>query len=93
MTDGTGGITFLLSLIAEYLKIKYGIKINYNDKILNPREKPKKDEYSDSFKKYARSVGGLEKEVPAYHQKGKIEPMHIINIVTGTIDLIKLKQL
>ena len=34
LTDGTGGITFLLSLTAEYLRIKYGIKINYNDKIL-----------------------------------------------------------
>lgn len=93
LTDGTGGITFLLSLTAEYLRIKYGIKINYNDKILNPREKPKKDEYSDSFKKFARNIGGLEKEVPAYHQKGKIEPMHIINIITGTIDVDKLKIL
>ena len=36
--------------------------------------------------------GRLEKEVPAYHQKGKIEPMHIINIITGTIDLDKLNN-
>lgn len=92
LTDGTGGITFLLTLTAEYLKLKHNLKIQYNDKIFNPKDKPKKDEYSDSFKKFARKIGGLEKEVPAYHQKGKIEPIHIINIITGTINVDELKK-
>ena len=33
LTDGTGGLTFLLTLTAEYLKLKYKIKIKYNDLI------------------------------------------------------------
>lgn len=92
LTDGTGGITFLLTLTAEYLRLKHNLKISYNDKILNPKDKPKKDEYSDAFKKYARKVGVYEKEYPAYHQKGHVVPSHIINIVTGTINIKKLKD-
>jgi len=92
LTDGTGGITFLLTLVAEYLKIKHKITIKYNDKVLNPKDKPKKDEYSDSFKKYASNIGGLEREEPAYHQKGVIEPSHIINIITGIIEVDKIKK-
>lgn len=92
LTDGNGGTTFLLTLIAEYLKIKYGIKIKYNDIILNPKDKIDKEEYSDSFKKYARSFGGLEHELPAYHHKGKLVDNHILNIITGTIDIDILKE-
>ena len=33
LTDGTGGVTFLLTLTAEYLKLKHNIKIEYNEKI------------------------------------------------------------
>ena len=36
LTDGYGGITFLLTLVAEYLRIKHKLKISYNDKILDP---------------------------------------------------------
>ena len=91
LTDGTGGISFLLTLTGEYLRLKYGIDIKYTNQILNPKEKAKKDEYLDRFNKYARNIGGLEHEMPAYHQKGTIEDKHILNIITGTIPLDKLK--
>jgi len=93
LTDGTGGITFLLTLAGEYLKINKKIKIEYNNQILNPSEKVEKDEYKDRFKKYARGItGGLEKEKVAYHQKGTYEASHILNIITGTIPVDKLKK-
>lgn len=91
LTDGTGGITFLLTLTAEYLRLKHGVKIDYTNKILNPAENPKVDEYSDRFKKYARKIGGLEHEKKAYHYKGIKEESHILNIITGTIPVDKLK--
>ena len=93
LTDGTGAITFLLTLTAEYLKRKNNIMIKYNNQILNPNEKTIEDESKDSFKKFARGIGGLEKEKAAYHQKGTVEDKHILNIITGIIPIDKLKKL
>lgn len=92
LTDGTGGITFLLTLTGEYLKLKHNIKINYNSKVLNPTEKPAKDEYQDSFKKYANGIGFLEKETAAYHLSGTIEDSNMLNIITGTISIKDIKK-
>lgn len=92
LTDGTGGITFLLTLTGEYLKIKHNLNIEYNNKILNPKDEPTKDEYSDSFKKYARKLGGLDHEESAYHQKGTNEDSHVLNIITGIIPVNELKK-
>lgn len=92
LTDGTGGITFLLTLAGEYLRIKHKLKITYNDKVLNPKDEPIKDEYSDSFPKFSRKIGKLEHEKPAYHYKGTKEEKHILNIVTGIISVKNLKE-
>lgn len=92
LTDGTGAITFLLTLIGEYLKIKYNINIKYNKLVLDVNDKAKKYEYDDSFKKYARNIGTLERETPAYHYKGVNEESHILNIITGIIPINKLKE-
>jgi len=92
LTDGTGGITFLLSLVAEYLKLKNNIKIEYTDKILNPNDKPKSDETKDSFQKYYRKLGALEHEKPAYHYKGTLEDSHLLNIITGEIIVDDIKK-
>lgn len=92
LTDGTGGITFLLTLTGEYLRLKHNINIEYSDKILNPKEEADIDEYSDRFKKYARKLGGLEHEEAAYHQKGTKEDSHILNIITGIISVNELKK-
>lgn len=92
LTDGTGGITFLLTLVAEYLRIKYKIKIPYSEKILNPKENSKADEIEDSFLKYSRNYGGILKEKTAYHQKGTTEESHKLNIITGKIDINEIKK-
>ncbi len=93
LTDGTGGVTLLLTLSREYLKLKYGVNIPYTDKILNISDKPKKEEIEDSFKKYVGRVGALEKEEVAYHLKGSKLPSHMLNIITGKISIKELKKL
>ena len=41
LADGRGGQTFLLTLAAEYLRIRYELKnIEYTDLVLDPFEKP-----------------------------------------------------
>ena len=93
LTDGTGGLTFILSLTAEYLRIKYKARITYSPLILNPKDKPTEDEMSDSFLKFARGQGTLDHEKKAYHVKGKKEKLNILNIITGKMSVIELKKL
>ena len=92
LTDGTGAITFLLTLTGEYLRLKHNINIKYTDKILNPNDKVNKEEYSDSFKKYTKNIGMLDKEDSAYHVKGTLLDKNIINIITGTIPIKSIKK-
>ena len=92
LTDGTGAINFLLTLTGEYLKLKYGISIKYNNKVLDPNDEVKIDEYSDSFYKYAGNIGMLDKEDAAYHIKGTNIDKNIINIITGTMPINNLKN-
>ena len=93
LTDGTGGVTLLLTLAREYLKLKYKVEIPYTDKILDISEEPKDLEIEDSFKKYVGEVGALEKEEVAYHLKGTMLPSHTLNIITGKMDIKKLKRI
>lgn len=93
LTDGYGGITFLLTLVAEYLRIKHKLKISYNDKILDPQEYATKEEIEDSFLKYSRGHSEFIKEKPAYHQKGRIEEFYKINIISGKIPIDKVKEI
>ena len=44
------------------------------------------------FYKYARKIGHLEKEKEAYHYKGTLENSNILNIITGIVEIDKLKQ-
>lgn len=92
LTDGTGGITFLLTLTAEYLRLKYGCKIDFSDRILDPQAIPSPAEYEDSFFRFARNVGVMEHEKAAYHVPGTPEEGHILNIITGKIPLAALKS-
>ena len=93
LTDGTGGVTLLLTIAREYLRLKYNTEIPYTEKILDLSEKPKKEEFEDSFKKYCGTIGSLEKEAVAYHLKGRLIPDHMINIITGKINIKELKAL
>ncbi len=93
LTDGNGAIKFISTLVGEYIKLKYKTNINYNEYVLNPKDKVLKEEYSDDFKKYARKVGNLVHEKPAYHYKGKIIDNDDLNVITGKIKIDDLKKL
>ena len=49
LTDGTGAMTFLLSLTAEYLRLRYGTIIEYGKWVVNPFEEPSPEEVEDGF--------------------------------------------
>lgn len=91
LTDGTGGLIFLLSLTGEYLRLKHDIKIKYNEWVKDPLEKFDAKEMDDLFFDYARGSGALEKEKAAFHIKGTTEKAHILNIITGKMSITDLK--
>ncbi|HPY97794.1 MAG TPA: alcohol acetyltransferase [Clostridia bacterium] len=93
LTDGTGAMVFLKTLTARYLTLK-GYEIPTGEGILDVEEKPDKEEYEDSFVKYANSrQRGRPKEPKAYHMKGTGLDDLDISIITGIVSLEKIKQL
>ena len=70
LTDGTGALIFLKSLVAEYLEQKHGISIPFENGILDRREEPKAEELEDCFPKSAGAVLASRKDTDAWHMYG-----------------------
>ena len=85
LADGTGGLCFLKTLAAEYLKIRYGADIPRGNGILDCTEPPKKSDIEDAYLKYARKTTNSRTEKKAYYIKGTDEPIDVVHITTGII--------
>ena len=70
LTDGTGAMIFLKSLVAEYLQQKHGIHIPAEQGVLGRLEEPSRAELEDSFQKYAGHVHASRKENDAWRLRG-----------------------
>ncbi len=73
LTDGNGGLIFLKTLVAEYLKIKYGIGIPAGDGILDCLEEPSSEELEDSFLKIDSPVHAKRSDSTAFKLTGTPE--------------------
>ena len=71
LTDGTGALVFLKSLVAEYLEEKYNINIPFEEGVLDRRESPKDEELEDCFPKNAGPVPASRKDTNAWHMYGE----------------------
>ncbi len=91
LADGTGGLTFLLTLTSEYLHLKYGTDIEPGKYILNLNEQPDEEEYSDAFLKYADGKTIPLKEPYAYRIGGKATDFNKLLMVSGIVDTDQLK--
>ncbi|HWQ59505.1 MAG TPA: hypothetical protein VN540_10830 [Clostridia bacterium] len=87
LTDGTGGMRFLKTLVAEYLSIKYGLVIPRDEEILDCSEPPKAKEMEDNFRNVAGEVTLSRGEPDAYRITGTEEYDQFMNIVTGIADI------
>lgn len=87
LTDGSGAMVFLKTLVAEYAEQRYGITVPAECGILSRKEEPSPEEIEDSFLRYEGNVAASRKEEPAYHIKGEKEPDGYLNITTGIIDV------
>ena len=82
LTDGTGGLIFLKTLVAEYLTQKYGVSVPAEYGVLGRLEEPDPEELEDSFLRYAGDVKASRKESTAYHLSGTPERDGYKNLIT-----------
>ena len=74
LTDGTGGLIFLKSLVAEYLQQKYKASIPAEYGVLGRLEEPSEEEMEDSFQKYAGNLKASRKENNAWNYSAVPDP-------------------
>jgi len=93
ITDGNGGLIFLKSLTAEYLRLKYGENIPCTDGIFDVEEEPKPEELEDSFFKNDGPVKAARKDDDAFQLNGVREFDRYNNLITGSIKTEDILQL
>ena len=92
LTDGTGGMIFLKTLLAEYLSRKYGISVPNTDGVLCRMDEPSPEELEDSFIKNAGTVSAGRKEATAYRLTGTTEPDGFVHLTTFMLDAAEVKE-
>ncbi len=80
LTDGTGALIFLKSLVAEYLQQKYNVKIPAEKGVLGRLEEPSEAELEDSFQKYSGRISASRAENTAWHMYGTPEKAGFLNL-------------
>ncbi|MBO7117276.1 MAG: hypothetical protein J6V81_01210 [Bacteroidales bacterium] len=93
LTDGTGAMTFLMSLTAEYIRLRYGAAVPAGKWVLDLEEEPLKEEMEDSFDRFSGTKGSLDKETRAYHLHGTEEPAGVLNNIKISLPLDKMQDL
>jgi NRPS condensation-like uncharacterized protein len=86
LTDGTGGMTFLKTLVAEYLRIRHALTIPRTIDILDCNANPNPEELEDSFQKYARKETIPVDEASSYRLRGTPSEPNSLHIITGLMN-------
>lgn len=91
VSDGFGGVTFIKTLVAEYLKLK-GYDIPATHGVLDCSEPPKSDETEDAFLRYYNKKAVRSwKENRAYQIKGTRQAGHTLNMINGILSVEAVK--
>lgn len=90
VTDGTGGMIFLKSLVAEYLTQKYSVTIPAENGVLDRLSPPKPEELEDSFLKHCGDVSMSRSESTAYKITGTPTDSERLRLTTLMVDVNQL---
>ena len=82
ITDGTGGLVFLKTLLAEYLEQKYAVTVPNEKGVLDRLEIPPEEEFEDSFFKYHGIVSESRRNSAAYKERCTYEKDDFRHITT-----------
>lgn len=86
LADGTGAITFLKALVAEYL-VQGGVDIPAEGGVLDRRERPDPEESEDAFRRYAGDPsGGSFRESRAWELPYAALPLPYLRVTHGIVD-------
>ena len=84
--DGTGLLSFLKTLTAEYLAETKGITVSKTDGVLDCGAPSPPEEMEDAFRRFASFRAMKDrKETRAYHYRGVLLPRQEIRIITGLL--------
>ena len=92
LTDGSGGMIFLTTLVAEYLEQKHGTLIPVSDQVLDRVEEPGDEELEDSFLKYAGPIKGKRREKDAWQLRGTPEYDGFVNLTCFELSSQNVKE-
>lgn len=84
LTDGTGGMIYLKTLVARYLSLRHGLEIPAEEGVLDWREAPRAEELEDSFFRHTNGVTLNDHEPDALRLKGTYEP-DFLYLTTGIV--------
>lgn len=90
LADGSGGMSFLKTLVAEYLSLKNNAVIPRDGEILDCGERPKPEEYADGFAGVEGPMTLSRSEADAYRLKGVDEPDGFVHITTGKLPVAEV---
>ncbi|NCB00984.1 MAG: hypothetical protein EOM67_02320 [Spirochaetia bacterium] len=91
ITDGTGGLTFLKSLVAEYLRLS-GYEVGEDPMIFLPDEKVKEEELEDSFNRFYRPIKSVfNVESRAFHYSPKDQLQDELEVISAKFSVNELK--
>ena len=93
LTDGAGGLIFLKTLVAEYLRLKHGLQIPPCEGVADCADSPSAEEAEDAYARFARRIGASRKEEPAFFIRGTDENDELVHITTGMLSVEPLKIL
>lgn len=92
LTDGSGGMVFLKTLTAAYLRLK-GYDVGTGGGALDVSEQAEEAEMEDAYNRFSNfRVVYRPKETKAFRIQGTISPGHVINIISGTLPLDKVVE-
>ena len=87
VTDGTGGLIFLKTLLAEYLTQKHGLSIPNTCGVADRLANPTPEELEDSFSEHVGTVGLQRPTDKVYRLTGVKERDGFLNLTCGIMPL------
>lgn len=92
LTDGTGALIFLKTLVAEYLQQRYHISIPAEKGVLGRLEQPSEAELEDSFLKYAGPINASRKENDSWHVSGTPETDGFLHLTCMELSVQQVRE-
>lgn len=92
LTDGSGGSSFLRSLLLEYYAL-LGVTVEEDHDILLPDSPIDPEEYEDAYRKfYNPEIPGPPREKKSFQLSAPLLPVGTYEIITGIVSIERLKE-